>query len=103
MQRQEASLLPGQKATVITSSSGLTGTALRVLEVRHEFSKAGFTTELDLTDDLTNYQALEPVRLANLLGEAGGVWRLVFPSNSSLDSSGEIFGKDDFWILHLTT
>ncbi len=62
-----ADVLPGQKVTVTASSAGLSAVPLRVLEVRHSYSKSGFSTELDLTDDLTNYQTLEPVRLANLL------------------------------------
>lgn len=60
-------VLPGQKVTVTAPSANLSAVALRVLEVRHDYSKAGFTTELDLTDDLTNYQSLEPIKLANLL------------------------------------
>ncbi len=60
-------ILGGQKVTVTAVSAGLSATMLKVLEVRHDFSKAGFTTELDLTDDLMNYQTLEPIRLANLL------------------------------------
>ena len=57
--------------TATAASAGLSSAALRVLEVRHEFSKSGFTTELELTDDLTNYQTLEPVRMANLLLDQG--------------------------------
>ncbi len=37
------------------------------LEVRHSYSKNGFTAELDLTDDLTKYQSLSPVTMARLL------------------------------------
>ncbi len=60
-------ILPGQRVTVTAPSAGLSGISLRVLEVRHQFSKAGFTTDLDLTDDLTNYQSVSPVALAKLL------------------------------------
>jgi hypothetical protein len=61
-------ILPGQKVTVTAPSATLTSATLRVLEVRHRMGTGeGFITDLDLTDDLTNYQALAPVSLSNML------------------------------------
>ncbi|HZY93788.1 MAG TPA: hypothetical protein VFE98_02880 [Candidatus Bathyarchaeia archaeon] len=61
-------VLPGQKVTVTAPSANLTVATLRILEARHRFGTGeGFVTELDLTDDLTNYQALTPVSLSNML------------------------------------
>lgn len=60
-------ILPGQRITVTAPSANLSAATLRILEVRHSYSKSGFTTELDLTDDLTNYQSLSPISLAKLL------------------------------------
>ncbi len=61
-------VLPGQKVTVTAPSANLTTATLRVLEVRHRMGTGeGFVTDLDLTDDLTNYQALAPVSLSNML------------------------------------
>ncbi len=60
--------LPGQKVTVTSPSANLTASTLRVLEVRHRMGTGeGFVIDLDLTDDLTNYQALAPVSLSNML------------------------------------
>ncbi len=61
-------ILPGQKVTVTAPSANLTSATLRVLEVRHRMGTGdGFVTDLDVTDDLTNYQALAPVSLSNML------------------------------------
>ncbi len=60
--------LPGQKYTITAPSANLSAAALRAIEVRHTFSTSGgFTTELDLTDDLTNYTTIEPTKLSNML------------------------------------
>jgi hypothetical protein len=65
-----SAVLPGQKVTMTAPSANLSAASLRVLEVRHRFgSQEGYTTELDLTDDLTNYQTLEPTRLSNVILE----------------------------------
>ncbi len=60
--------LPGQKYTITAPSANLSAAVLRATEVRHNYGvREGFTTELDLTDDLTNYTTIEPTKLSNML------------------------------------
>ncbi len=60
-------ILPGQKVTINAPSANLSNTSLRVLTVKHHYGQDNFTTTLELTDDLTNYQALKVTSMADLL------------------------------------
>src|SRR3989475_4352342 len=60
-------ILPGQKVTINAPSANLSSTSLRVLTVKHHYGQDNFTTTLELTDDLTNYQALKVTSMADLL------------------------------------
>ena len=49
-------------------SANLTAATLRILQVHHRMgTQEGLMTDLDITDDLLNYQALSPVSLSNML------------------------------------
>ncbi len=60
-------ILPGQKVTINAPSANLSNATLRVLTVKHHYGQDNFTTTLELTDDLTNYQALKVTSMADLL------------------------------------
>ena len=60
-----ADVLPGQLITA--PSANFTNAIFRVLQVKHSFAMNGFTTELMLTDDLTNYQALQVTSKSDVL------------------------------------
>jgi hypothetical protein len=60
-------ILPGQKVTINAPSANLSNAVLRVLTVKHHYGQDNFTTTLELTDDLINYQALKVTSMADLL------------------------------------
>src|SRR2546427_3331738 len=60
-------LLPGQLVTITAPSANYTNATFRVLQVKHSFGMDGFVTELMLTDDLTNYQALQVTTMSDML------------------------------------
>jgi hypothetical protein len=60
-------ILPGQKVTINAPSANLSNAILRVLTVKHHYGQDNFTTTLELTDDLVNYQALKVTSMADLL------------------------------------
>ena len=62
-----ADVLPGQLVTVTAPSANYTNATFRVLQVKHSFGMDGFVTELMLTDDLTNYQALQVTSMSDML------------------------------------
>src|SRR5256712_3902718 len=62
-----ADILPGQLAIVTAPSANYTSAIFRVLQVKHSFGMDGFITELMLTDDLTNYQALQVTSMSDML------------------------------------
>jgi hypothetical protein len=60
-------VLPGQKVTIYAPSANLSGATLRVISAKHHYGQDNFTTSLELTDDLTNYQSLQLTSMADLL------------------------------------
>jgi hypothetical protein len=60
-------VLPGQKVTVNAPSANLSNATLRVISAKHHYGQDNFTTTLELTDDLTNYQSLQLTSMADLL------------------------------------
>ena len=60
-------VLPGQLVTITARSGNCTNATFRVLQVKHGFGMDGFITELMLTDDLTNYQALQVTSMSDML------------------------------------
>jgi len=60
-------ILPGQKVTVNAPSANLSNATLRVISAKHHYGQDNFTTTLELTDDLTNYQSLQLTSMADLL------------------------------------
>jgi hypothetical protein len=64
-------IIPEQQVTVTAPSANLSSTPLRVQQVIHRFSNKGLFTELQLTDDFTNSQPLEPFKIANAMLQLG--------------------------------
>jgi hypothetical protein len=60
-------ILPGQKVTINAPSANLTNATLRVISVKHHYGQDNFTTTMEVTDDLTNYQSLQLTSMADLL------------------------------------
>ena len=56
-----------QLVTVTAPSANYAAATFRVLQVKHSFGMDGFITELMLTDDLTNYQALQVTSMSDML------------------------------------
>jgi len=60
-------VLPGQKVTINAPSANLSSATLRVISAKQHYGQDNFTTTLELTDDLTNYQSLQLTSMADLL------------------------------------